>query len=188
MKMAVLSVTGSYLPRGLTFGPVNGPEDFQGLVFEVFARRLYKDHFICIDDLAVATGRKACRPPGPSQVADVVNAFSDERRENGDGERNGGDVPVSGESPSLKAPGAPAGKLGAGGNFYMNDEEMPHLEDSESESGECVGLLYEDSLDGDTDSELFDDDDTERQEPLLSGAAPVSEVTPQDPCLEPEGG
>ena len=45
-KMAVLSVTGSYLLRGLTFGPVNGPEDFQGLVFEIFARRLYKDHFI----------------------------------------------------------------------------------------------------------------------------------------------
>ena len=69
MKMAVLSVTGSYLPRGLTFGPVNGPEDFQGLVFEVFARRLYKDHFIFIDNLAVATGRKPCRPPGPSHVS-----------------------------------------------------------------------------------------------------------------------
>ena len=67
MKMAVLSVTGSYLPRGLTFGPVNGPEDFQGLVFEVFARRLYKDHFIFIDDLAVATGRKPCRPQGPAR-------------------------------------------------------------------------------------------------------------------------
>ena len=62
-KMAVLSTTGSYLPRGLTFGPTNGPEDFQGLVFEVFARRLYKDHFIFVDDLAVATGvRSACRP------------------------------------------------------------------------------------------------------------------------------
>ena len=35
----------------------------------------------------------------------------------------------------------------------MNDEVMPLLEDSESESGECVGLLREDSLDGDTDSE-----------------------------------
>ena len=72
-KMAVLSVTGSYLPRGLTFGPVNGPEDFQGLVFEIFARRLYKDHFIFIDDLAVATGRPKCWPEGASGVADTFN-------------------------------------------------------------------------------------------------------------------
>ena len=41
-KMAVLIASGSYLPRGLTFGPTNGPEDFQELVFTVFARRLYK--------------------------------------------------------------------------------------------------------------------------------------------------
>ena len=76
-KMAVLSATGSYLPRGLTFGPTNGPEDFQGLVFEVFARRLYKDHFIFVDDLAVATGRKECLPPGPSHVADVMAALEE---------------------------------------------------------------------------------------------------------------
>ena len=67
-KMAVLSVSGTWLPKGLTFGPVNGPEDFQGLVFEIFRRRLYKDHFLFLDDLAVATGRKACLPPGPSGV------------------------------------------------------------------------------------------------------------------------
>ena len=28
-KMAVLVASGTYLPRGLTFGPTNGPEDFQ---------------------------------------------------------------------------------------------------------------------------------------------------------------
>ena len=28
-KMAVLTVSGTWLPRGLTFGPTNGPEDFQ---------------------------------------------------------------------------------------------------------------------------------------------------------------
>ena len=28
-KMAVLSAGGCFLPRGLTFGPTNGPEDFQ---------------------------------------------------------------------------------------------------------------------------------------------------------------
>ena len=29
-KMAVLAASGSYLPRGLTFGPTNGPEDLKG--------------------------------------------------------------------------------------------------------------------------------------------------------------
>ena len=28
-KMAVICASGCYLPRGLTFGPTNGPEDFQ---------------------------------------------------------------------------------------------------------------------------------------------------------------
>ena len=56
--MAVLSVGGCWLPRGLMFGPTNGPEDFQDLVFTVFERRLYKDCFIFVDDLSVATGRK----------------------------------------------------------------------------------------------------------------------------------
>ena len=42
-KMAVLVASGTYLPKGLTFGPTNGPEDFQELVFTVFARRLYKE-------------------------------------------------------------------------------------------------------------------------------------------------
>ena len=41
-KMAVLAASGCYLPRGLTFGPTNGPEDFQDLVFVVFHRGLYK--------------------------------------------------------------------------------------------------------------------------------------------------
>ena len=35
-KMAILSVSGTYLPRGVTFGPTNGPEDFQELVFIIF--------------------------------------------------------------------------------------------------------------------------------------------------------
>ena len=34
-KMAVLTASGTWLPRGLTFGPTNGPEDFQELVFKV---------------------------------------------------------------------------------------------------------------------------------------------------------
>ena len=42
-KMAVLVASGTYLPRGLTFGPTNGPEDFQELVFTIFGRRLYHE-------------------------------------------------------------------------------------------------------------------------------------------------
>ena len=30
-KTSVLVASGTYLPRGLTFGPTNGPEDFQKL-------------------------------------------------------------------------------------------------------------------------------------------------------------
>ena len=61
-----------YLPKGLTFGPTNGPEDFQELVFLVFQRRLYIDWFLFLDDLTVATGRPSCLGPGPSGAADVT--------------------------------------------------------------------------------------------------------------------
>ena len=69
--MAVSSVTGTYIPRGLTFGPTNGPEDFQELVFIIFGRRLYREWYLFIDDLCVATGRKAATPAGPSGAHDV---------------------------------------------------------------------------------------------------------------------
>ena len=74
-KMAVLSASGTWLPQGLTFGPTNGPEDFQELVFTVFARRLYKELFLFVDDLAVATGRPPCHAPGPSGAHDVCCTF-----------------------------------------------------------------------------------------------------------------
>ena len=70
-KMAVLSAGGCWLPRGLTFGSTNGPEDFQELVFTVFQRRLYKDWFMFVDDLSIATGRKKCHGEGPSGAHDV---------------------------------------------------------------------------------------------------------------------
>ena len=70
-KMAVLCATGCYLPRGLTFGPTNGPEDFQDLVFNVFSRRLYREWYLFLDDLSIATGRRNARKPGPSGAADV---------------------------------------------------------------------------------------------------------------------
>ena len=71
-KMAVLSASGSWLPRGLTFGPTHWPEDFQELVFIVFQRRLYKDWFLFVDDLSVATGRKKCYGDEPSGAHDIA--------------------------------------------------------------------------------------------------------------------
>ena len=70
--MAVLAASGCYLPRGLTFGPTNGPEDFQDLVFNVFSRRLYREWYLFLDDLSIATGRKLARREGPSHAEDVV--------------------------------------------------------------------------------------------------------------------
>ena len=78
-KMAVLSAGGCWLPRGLTFGPTNGPEDFQELVFTVFQRKLYKGWYLFVDDLSVATGRPDALPPGPSNAHDVVTHLSDQR-------------------------------------------------------------------------------------------------------------
>ena len=69
-KMAVLATSGSYLPKGLTFGPTNGPEDFQELMFTCFSRRLYQDWYLFLDDLAVATGGRAAIPTRVSEVKD----------------------------------------------------------------------------------------------------------------------
>ena len=74
-KMAVTSVSGCYLPRGLTFGPTNGPEDFQELVFIIFAERLYKEHFLFLDDLSIATGRRRARMSEASGAHDVIGSL-----------------------------------------------------------------------------------------------------------------
>ena len=73
-KIAVLTASGTWLPRGLTFGPMNGPEDFQELVFIIFSRRLYLEWFLFLDDLTIATGRKAPHA-GPSGAHDVWNSL-----------------------------------------------------------------------------------------------------------------
>ena len=75
--MAVLVASGTYLPRGLTFGPTNGPEDFQDLVFNVFARRLYREWYLFLDDLSVATGRSSPQLDAPSNAADVWGCLSE---------------------------------------------------------------------------------------------------------------
>ena len=68
-KMAVVCASGTYLPRGLTFGPTNGPEDFQELVFICFSRRLYQEWFLFLDDLSVAP----LAPPEPGASARRVD-------------------------------------------------------------------------------------------------------------------
>ena len=70
LRRRVLAASGTYLPTGLTFGPTNGPEDFQEMVFVACRRRLYREWFIFLDDLSVATGRPPCLSPGPSGASD----------------------------------------------------------------------------------------------------------------------
>jgi len=56
--LAVVSASGTYGPKCLTFGPCNGPEDFQACVNRMFSRRLGKDTNLFIDDATIATGKK----------------------------------------------------------------------------------------------------------------------------------
>jgi hypothetical protein len=55
--LAVVSISGTYGPRCLTFGPTNGPEDFQCCVNRMFGRRLGREWNLFIDDATVATGK-----------------------------------------------------------------------------------------------------------------------------------
>jgi hypothetical protein len=54
VKMAIITPSGQWLPKGLTFGPMNGPEDFQKMVFTIFLSRLGSEWHLYLDDLAVA--------------------------------------------------------------------------------------------------------------------------------------
>ena len=60
---AVLSVSGCFLPRVLTHGPTNGPEDFSKVADQNFAggraqkRRLCSEWLPYIGDVCVRTGR-----------------------------------------------------------------------------------------------------------------------------------
>jgi hypothetical protein len=55
-KMVVLSASGCWLLRGLTFVPTDGLEDFRELVLTVFSRHLYQDWYLFADDLIIAIG------------------------------------------------------------------------------------------------------------------------------------
>ena len=94
-KMAVIVPSGIYLPKGLTFGPTNGPEDFQELMFTIFSRGLYKEWWLFLDDLTVATGTPSSLAEGPSGVQDVVCVL----RERGAGPVLGRMNPYGGEGP-----------------------------------------------------------------------------------------
>ena len=59
--LAMITLSGVYLPVCLPFGPLNGPEVFQRLMHEIFRARLLKEWFIYLDDLAVATFRAGLR-------------------------------------------------------------------------------------------------------------------------------
>ena len=61
--LAILARSGQYLPRCLTFGPRNGPEDFAYAVDRIFTpaaratRRYCKEWQAYADDITVRTGR-----------------------------------------------------------------------------------------------------------------------------------
>ena len=52
-RLAFVSMTGVYLPVCLPFGPVNGPEDFQRMMHKIFKKKLFREWFIFLDDIAV---------------------------------------------------------------------------------------------------------------------------------------
>ena len=61
--LAIIARSGQFLPICLTFGPVNGPEDFSYVVDRVFApgrqakRRFCTEWQVYVDDITVRTGR-----------------------------------------------------------------------------------------------------------------------------------
>ena len=61
--LAIMARSGQFLPRCLTFGPHNGPEDFGFVVDRVFSpgrkskRRFCKEWLAYVDDVTIRTGR-----------------------------------------------------------------------------------------------------------------------------------
>jgi len=61
--LAILARSGSFLPKCLTFGPHNGPEDLAFATDRVFApgrgrkQRLCSEWLIYADDITIRTGR-----------------------------------------------------------------------------------------------------------------------------------
>ena len=63
LMLAIIARCGQFLPKCLTFGPHNGPEDFAYVVDRVFSpgkrqvRRFCKEWLAYVDDLTIRTGR-----------------------------------------------------------------------------------------------------------------------------------
>ncbi len=61
--LAILARAGQFLPKCLTFGPHNGPEDFAYVVDRIYSpgrtqkRRFCKEWLAYVDDLTIRTGR-----------------------------------------------------------------------------------------------------------------------------------
>jgi len=109
-KMAVLAASGSYLPKGLTFGPTNGPEDFQELMFICFSKSLYRNWFLFLDDLAVATGGK---PPVQASTEGIADHWCTMQESMGEGVEAGQSVQTVGKfDPRLPSPYAQIAEWG----------------------------------------------------------------------------
>ena len=87
MKIAVFVASGAYLPKGLTFGPTNGPEDFQELMLICFGRRLCRERYLFLDDLSVATGGRLLVHKDIKDVHDVWSC--QEEDQDSEGQRRG---------------------------------------------------------------------------------------------------
>ena len=77
----------------------------------MFARRLYREWFLFLDVLSVATGRKSALPPGPSGAHDVVSSLGSGRARGAVPPHLGDMCPYGGEGP--RAQGAVPPRLGA---------------------------------------------------------------------------
>ena len=60
-------------------------------MFIIFGHRVYRERFLFLDDLSVATGRKACLAEGPARAGDVTEGGFLVVLESGDGEPTVGD-------------------------------------------------------------------------------------------------
>ena len=78
LKLAVISPSGTWLPQGLTFGPTNGPEDFQEAVYIIFSRQLLKTWFLFDDDLAVATWKQGIGEEKLERLGETIGVSTDD--------------------------------------------------------------------------------------------------------------
>ena len=54
--LAVIAMSGKWLPQSLVFGPQNGPEDFGRFTCRTFRAKLFKVWYFFVDDVMICTG------------------------------------------------------------------------------------------------------------------------------------